>query len=108
MIFLPRHDKDAQAHGCLLIEKALQEYGIPLLGWRSVPLHLSALGTKALETLPDIQQVLIGRPDHLTGDAFEQRLYLICKELEHRVMAAGFDEFHIASFSHRTIVYKGC
>ena len=107
MIFLPRHDQSAQAQGRALIEKTLQQYGAPLLGWRSVPLDLSALGTKALETVPEIQQVLVGRPEQLADDAFERRLYLICKELEHRITAAGLDEFHIASFSHRTIVYKG-
>ena len=107
MIFLPRHDQSAQAQGRALIEKTLQQYGVPLLGWRSVPLDLSALGTKALETVPEIQQVLVGRPEQLADDAFERRLYLICKELEHRITAAGLDEFHIASFSHRTVVYKG-
>ena len=107
MIFLPRHARNAQGQGRALVEKTLQQYGVPLLGWRSVPLELSALGTKALETLPEIQQVLVGRPAQLTDDAFEQRLYLICKELEHRITAAGISEFHIASFSHRTIVYKG-
>lgn len=107
MIFLPRHDEKALAQGRALVEKTLQQYGVPLLGWRSVPLDLSALGTKALETMPEIQQVLVGRPEQLTDDAFERCLYLICKALEHRITAAGLDEFHIASFSHRTIVYKG-
>ena len=107
MIFLPRHDEEALVQGRALIEKTLQQYGVPLLGWRSVPLDLSALGTKALETMPEIQQVLVGRPAQLTDDAFERCLYLICKELEHRIQAAGLDEFHIASFSHRTVVYKG-
>ena len=105
MIFLPRGGSSAE--GRALVEKTLQQYGVPLLGWRAVPLDLSALGTKALETLPEIQQVLVGRPDRLADDAFERRLYLICKALEHRITAAGLDEFHIASFSHRTIVYKG-
>ena len=107
MVFLPRHDQDAQTQGRAIVEKILQQYGVPLLGWRSVPQDLSALGAKALETLPEIQQVLVGRPEQLTDDAFERRLYLICKELEHHVAAAGLDEFHIASFSHRTVVYKG-
>ena len=107
MIFLPRHNQSAQAQGRALVEKTLQQYGVPLLGWRSVPLDLSALGTTALETMPEIQQVLVGRPEQLTDDAFERRLYLICKELEHRITATGLDEFHIASFSHRTVVYKG-
>ena len=107
MIFLPRYDQNAQAQGRALVEKTLQEYGVPLLGWRSVPINTASLGAKALETLPEIQQVLVGRSEQLTDDDFERRLYLICKELEHRVAAAALDEFHIASFSHRTIVYKG-
>ena len=107
MIFLPRYDQTAQAQGRALVEKTLQQYGVPLLGWRSVPINAAALGAKALETLPEIQQVLVGRPAQLTDDDFERRLYLICKELEHRVAAAALDEFHIASFSHQTIVYKG-
>ena len=76
------------------------------MAFRSLRIFLP-LGAKALETLPEIQQVLMGRPEQLTDAAFEQRLYLISKELEHRVTAASLDEFHIASFSHRTIVYKG-
>ena len=107
MIFLPRHDQKAQALGLTIVEDTLKQHAVPLLGWRSVPVDLSALGTKALETLPEIQQVLVGRPGQLTDDAFERRLYLICKELEHSITAAGLDEFHIASFSHRTIAYKG-
>ena len=107
MIFLPRYDQNAQAQGRALVEKTLQQYGVPLLGWRSVPINTASLGAKALETLPEIQQVLVGRSEQLTDDDFERRLYLICKELEHRVAAAALDEFHIASFSHRTIVYKG-
>ena len=107
MIFLPRHDQDAQTQGA----KSLKAYYSNTVfrssdGVQSLR-DLSALGAKALETLPEIQQVLVGRPEQLTDDAFEQRLYLICKELEHRVAATELDEFHIASFSHRTIVYKG-
>ena len=107
MIFLPRNDSVAQERGREIITNILEQYGFPLLGWRSVPIDVSALGEKALETLPLIQQVLIGRPTHISPDKFEQRLYLICKELEHRITDEKLDGFHIASFSHRTIVYKG-
>ena len=108
MIFLPKHDQDAQRQSRILVEKTLQQYGVPLLGWRSVPVNTAALGDKALETLPEIQQVLVARPEQISDDDFERSLYLICKELEHRVAEASLDdEFHIASFSHRTIVYKG-
>ena len=107
MIFLPGQDENAQQQSRAIVEKTLQQYGVPFLGWRSVPVDTAALGAQALETLPEIQQVLVGRPEQINDGDFEQRLYLICKELEHRVAAASLDEFHIASFSHRTIVYKG-
>lgn len=107
MIFLPGNDPVAQERGREIVANILQQYGFPLLGWRSVPVDESALGEKAFATLPLIQQVLIGRPTHIPTDKFEQRLYLVCKELEHRITEEQLDEFHIASFSHRTIVYKG-
>ena len=107
MIFLPGNDPVAQERGREIVANILQQYGFPLLGWRSVPVDESALGEKALATLPLIQQALIGRPTHIPADKFEQRLYLICKELEHRITDEKLDGFHIASFSHRTIVYKG-
>ncbi|MDE0317782.1 MAG: glutamate synthase large subunit [Candidatus Poribacteria bacterium] len=107
MIFLPGNDLVAQKRGREIVADILQQYGFPLLGWRSVPVDESALGEKALATVPLIQQVLIGRPTHISADKFEQRLYLLCKELEHRITDEKLDEFHIASFSHRTILYKG-
>ena len=107
MIFLPGNDPVAQERGREIVANILQQYGFPLLGWRSVPVDASALGEKALATLPLIQQALIGRPTHISPDKFERRLYLICKELEHRITDEKLDRFHIASFSHRTIVYKG-
>ena len=107
MIFLPKDNPEEQKHGRKIVEDILQQYGFPLLRWRSVPIDDSALGEKALATLPSIQQVLIGRPNHITLDNFERRLYLICKEIEHKVTEEQLPDFHIASFSHRTIVYKG-
>ncbi len=107
MVFLPENNIVAQNRGREIVTHILQQYGCPLLGWRPVPIDVSALGEKALATLPLIQQVLIGRPPRISTDKFERHLYLICKELEHRITEEQLDGFHIASFSHQTIVYKG-
>lgn len=107
MIFLPGNDLEAQERGRNITADILLQYGFPLLGWRTVPVDATVLGEKAVATLPLIQQVLIGRPDHVTPEKFEQHLYLIAKELEHRITEEELTGFHIASFSHRTIVYKG-
>ena len=107
MIFLPREDLFAQERCRTIIEELLSHYEFPFLGWRSVPVDPSVLGDKALATMPGIQQVLVGRPDGLTDEAFEQRLYLVRKEIEHHVAQKEIQDFYIPSFSHRTVVYKG-
>lgn len=107
MMFLPGTDLVAQEQGREIVADILRHYGFPLFGWRPVPIDESALGDKALSTMPRIEQVLIGRPTHVPSDKFEQRLYLICKEIEHRITDRQLEGCHIASFSHRTIVYKG-
>ncbi len=107
MIFLPRHDLSAQERCRTIIEELLSYYEFPLLGWRPVPIDASILGDKALTTMPEIQQILVGRPGSFTDEMFEQRLYLVRKEIEHHVVKKGIQDFYIPSFSHRTVVYKG-
>ena len=106
-IFLSKNDPVAKERSQKIVEDILHHYGFPLLRWRAVPIDDSSLGEKAMATSPLIQQVLIGRPNHITLDNYEHRLYLICKEIEHQVVEEQLPDFHIASFSHRTIVYKG-
>jgi glutamate synthase (NADPH/NADH) large chain/glutamate synthase (ferredoxin) len=107
MIFLPRQDPLAHERCCTIIEETLAYYELPLFGWRPVPVDPSAIGDKALATMPQIQQILLGRPQGLTDQAFEQHLYLVRKEIEHHVAKKEIKDFYIPSFSHRTLVYKG-
>jgi len=106
MLFLPR---DEQAHEVcrILTEEALSMYDLPVLGWRVVPVDISVLGDKALETRPDIRQVMIGRPKDMPGDKFERTLFLARKRIENQVNGRGIRGFYIPSMSCRTIVYKG-
>ena len=106
MIFLPREE---QAHDIcrIIIEQALDWYELPLLGWRVVPVDLSVLGDKALETRPDIRQVMIGKPADMPADKYERTLYLVRKHIEQQVAARGIKGFYVPSLSSRTIVYKG-
>ena len=45
-----------------LCEVAVEEAGMRVLAWRRVPVGTHALGAASLETLPDIQQLLLHRP----------------------------------------------
>ncbi len=90
-----------------IIESVCSEVGLPFLGWRYPPLDTSVLGSRASATMPDIAQALVARPQHLTGEQYEQSLYHARRLMEKRLHEAGIDDCYIASLSHNTIVYKG-
>jgi glutamate synthase (ferredoxin) len=106
MIFLPR-DGRRQSRARAIIEDAVMREGLVLFGWRKVPVATSALGDEASRTRPEIEQVLIGRPERLGSEEFERTLYLVRKVIEHRLGEEEIADCYIPSFSHRTVVYKG-
>src|SRR5207237_4196727 len=75
MFFLPP-DHDTEQ----IIQAAISDQGLRLLGCRDVPIAPEQLGAAALSTLPRIRQALIVSSD-VTRDreALEQRLYLARK-----------------------------
>jgi glutamate synthase (NADPH) large chain len=91
-----------------LIARIAGEEGQTLLGWRHVPVEDDHLGPSAIASRPVVQQVLIGASaaiiDALDADpmAFERKLYVIRKRVEH-----ASDAVYIPSLSSRTLVYKG-
>ncbi|MBX9741947.1 MAG: glutamate synthase large subunit [Chthoniobacterales bacterium] len=107
MMFLPRENLYAQARAKAIAEEVIVRRGLFLFGWRSVPVNKRILGSKALLTLPAIEQVLIGRPEGMLDDDYERRLFLARNEIEDRAAADKIEDFYIPSFSHRMLVYKG-
>ena len=106
MCFLP-----TQANACeeamSLIKDVLLGDGLPVLGWRDVPVRPEVLGTSARAAMPAIKQVLVGRPAGADDDTWERQLYTARREMEHRALARGLEPFYICSLSCRTVVYKG-
>jgi glutamate synthase (NADPH/NADH) large chain/glutamate synthase (ferredoxin) len=104
MCFLPT-DPIAAAELCSLLERTAADEGQRVLGWRDVPTDDSRIGPTARASQPTIRQLFIGAgPAHESDqDAFERKLYVI-----RRVAEKAFeDRMYIASFSSRTLVYKG-
>ncbi|MDQ3648127.1 MAG: glutamate synthase large subunit [Actinomycetota bacterium] len=103
MCFLPRGRAERE-HAIRLIERNVEAEGQRVLGWRDVPVVTSECGRVAGEAAPYISQLFVGAghdvPDQ---EALERKLYLIRQVVEH----AGLDGLAIASFSSRTVVYKG-
>ncbi len=109
VVFLPGAP-GAQARVTGIIEAVLAEEGLPLLGWRDVPVDLDALGPHARGSCPVIRQALVGAPSSGSSDelSWERALYLARRTIERRVAdgGPGLEQFFVCSMSCRTIVYK--
>jgi glutamate synthase domain-containing protein 2/glutamate synthase domain-containing protein 1/glutamate synthase domain-containing protein 3 len=108
MMFLP-NDPYTQARCRHITETVLAEHKLFIFGWRMVPVNAAVLGEKALKTCPDIEQILVGRPnpDAMSDDEFERKLFLVRNQIEDMAESQGIKNLYIPSFSSRTIVYKG-
>ncbi len=110
LVFLPRNTADAEF--CVAqFERVIEEEGQQLLGWREVPSDNSMIGPTARSGEPAFRQLFIARSsDIATAEAFERKLYVIRKRVEHAVWDSGIEEkalFYVTSLSYRTFIYKG-
>lgn len=91
-------------------DKTLRQFGLIPLGWRVVPTNNSSLGHTAVRSQPLIEQLFVGRPDNMTEEEFERRLWLTRRI---PVLSGGVNSsrvrknVYVCSLSSRTIVYKG-
>jgi glutamate synthase (NADPH/NADH) large chain len=110
LVFLPR-DPPQAARCREMLATIVAEEGQTLLGWRPVPTDDSPVGPTARSVEPTIEQVFIARgaavPD---AQAFERKLYVIRKRVEHAVRGSDMAErgyFYVPSLSANTLIYKG-
>ncbi|HEX8655945.1 MAG TPA: glutamate synthase large subunit, partial [Hymenobacter sp.] len=93
------------------IEAAAAQLGVPVLGYRPVPVNPAGLGPTALAGEPAMEQVFVGRPAGIAQpDDFERKLYVLRRLVEQTVVdvvGPAAADFYFASFSCKVIVYKG-
>ena len=94
-----------------IVDKAIADEGLQLLGWRDVPVETSDLGDSVKATEPLHRQVFIGKGKASEDqEAFERQLFLARKVISNAVYnmkdprTAGY---YPVCLSSRTIVYKG-
>ena len=94
-----------------LVEKVTMDEGQQFLGWRNVPVDPSVPGEGARLNLPVFRQCFIGAGHEIKNpDEFERKLYLIRRVIDRRIRQEyqlDRSQYYVASFSCRTIVYKG-
>jgi glutamate synthase (NADPH/NADH) large chain len=110
LVFLPRDPVEATRCQAIF-QEIVRDEGQSLLGWRSVPTADHLIGPSARAAEPAILQILIGRDPALADDqAFERRLYVIRKRVEHAIYGSDLPSrraFYVVSLSARTLIYKG-
>jgi len=110
MIFSPPQ-KSSKLACERLVTKIIQDEKQTVLGWREVPVNNKGLGNSVKAVEPAIRQVFIGRGKNCCDqNAFERKLFVIHKQVEHAVARAKLENgeaFYIASLSSRTVLYKG-
>ncbi len=108
MIFLPKNDYSAQESCKTIVESELTKNNFSIYGWRQVPVNSKLLGEKALQTMPEIIQVLFRSNDpNLIDKNLERKIYETRKRIENKIFDASLNDFYICSISSKSIIYKG-
>jgi len=106
--FLPRSPEGASA-ARRAIEKIAASEGLQVLGWRTVPVDDSMIGSQARDAEPTFEQVFLTvaegqRP--LAGIDLDRKCFVVRKRIEHEIDEDG-EGVYFPSLSSRTLVYKG-
>ncbi|QRV13766.1 glutamate synthase large subunit [Haloterrigena salifodinae] len=108
-LFLPQDDA-ARAALVSLVEDSLSTYDLEVLEWRDVPTDNAELGKTAVDSEPDVRQVVVAPEDDVDQETFDRRLYVGRRALENAVEDADIENkerFYVVSLDSKTIVYKG-
>ena len=109
-VFLPQSINGRLACEAVLA-RIVHEEGQRFLGWRDVPRDNRGLAQAARDREPVIRQVFVARGETVaSADAFERKLFVIRKRVEHEVRRLNLSDvrqFYIPTLSARTLGYKG-
>lgn len=94
-----------------IFNRTAEILGLEVLAYRKVPVNTTGIGPTALSVEPEMEQVFIACPDHISNpEEFERKLFVLRNFASHTIRSTvRKDEigFYIASLSYKTIVYKG-
>jgi len=110
VIFFPK-DVPLREECRAIFNRTAEKLGLEVLHYRKVPVNSTGIGASALSVEPEIEQVFIGCPDHISRKQdFERKLFVLRNHASHTINnSVKKDEigFYIASLSYNIIIYKG-
>ncbi|HEX9084207.1 MAG TPA: glutamate synthase central domain-containing protein, partial [Gemmatimonadaceae bacterium] len=99
-----------------MVEAAVAAEGCSVLGWRDVPVDDSVLSGPTRRGRPAMRQIFVAQMgvgqmgighEVDTSSSFEISLYVIRRRIEAALREVQGSDCYLASFSSRTVVYKG-
>src|SRR5918993_896536 len=94
-----------------IFNRCTERLGLEIITYRKVPVNAASIGASALSVEPEIEQVFIACPDHISNpEEFERKLFLLRNHASHTINNTVRKDaigFYIASLSYKTVVYKG-
>jgi glutamate synthase (NADPH/NADH) large chain len=94
-----------------IFNRTAETLGLEVLGYRKVPVNTDGVGRSALSVEPEMEQVFVACPDHISNpDDFERKLFVLknyaTKTINNTVKKDAIG-FYVTSLSYKTIIYKG-
>ena len=88
-----------------IFSRTAEELGLEVLAWRKVPVNPEDIGFTARSVEPEIEQVFVACPDHITDPmAFERKLFVLRNYSSHLINNSVKKDpigFYIASLSYK-------
>jgi len=110
MVFFPREIRLREECRDIL-NRTAEKLGLEILAYRKVPVNTADIGPTALSVEPEMEQVFVACPDHISNpEEFERKLFVLRNYASHLINNTVRKDdigFYIASLSYKTIVYKG-
>jgi glutamate synthase (NADPH/NADH) large chain len=112
MLFFPK-DIRIKEECREIFTRSAEKLGMEILAYRKVPVNTFDIGPTALSVEPEIEQVFVVCPDHISSpEAFERKLFILKNYASHTINNSVRKDkdgigFYVASLSYKTIVYKG-
>ena len=109
VIFFPK-DRNLRRQCRVLFNDYIDDLGFEVLGYRKVPTDNEAIGESALAVEPRMEHVFVKASEEWDNKTLERKLFILRKFSVHNIHTTfpqSVNAFYIASFSYKTIVYKG-
>lgn len=110
MVFFPKEIRLREECRDIL-NRTAEKLGLEILAYRKVPVNTADIGPTALSVEPEMEQVFVACPDHISNpEEFERKLFVLRNYASHLINNTVRKDdigFYMASLSYKTIVYKG-